>query len=471
MDKEQKSKKVPRIPTFVEAILVFALIIFVIIYTLNFKVGMQTPMVIGCMIAVLFAMYLGYDWKEIEDSIREGLKTSLGTVPILMLVGMLVGIWIVGGTIPSIIYYGLKYISPGIIVPLTFIMCSITSLATGTSFGSISTVGLAMFGVGMGLNVSPGLMAGAVASGAFFGDKMSPLSDTTNVAPAMSGCTLYEHIGSMLYTTVPATLICIVLYSVLGMGHSAQTADMAEINLIMETLDKTFVITPITLIPPILVITLSALRVPAIKSLSIGIIVSAVLSMALQGIDFKSVVASTMSGYVSNTEVPQVDNILTRGGINMMASTITMLLAATAMGGVMEKCSMLKVIMDTMTKSIKTYTGLIFATIAGTAATAAASGNMVLTLILPGKTFQPAYEKMNIHGKVLSRTMEDIGTLGLVLIPWTNPAIFLQTTLGVGTEYIPYTFLSLIVPIFTILYAITGYAVWTRDGKPVKTKK
>ena len=428
-----KEKKTARSPKFWEALLVFMLIIFVIITTLNYKVGMQTPM-------------------------------------ILVLVGMLVGIWIVGGTIPSIIYYGLKYITPGFLVPLTFIMCAVTSVATGTSFGSIATVGLAFFGVGVTMGVPAGLMAGAIASGSFFGDKMSPMSDTTNIAPAMSGCTLYEHIGSMVWTTAPATLICLVLYSIFGIRFTGGTVDLANVSLIMETLEQNFNISLITLIPPLLVIGLSVWKVPAYKSLSIGVIVSAILAMLLQGADFKTVVASTMSGYTSNTGIAQVDTILTRGGINMMAGTITMLLAATAMGGVMEKCEILKTIIDALLKHIKSFTGLILATILGTAATAAASGNMALTLILPGKTFEPAYKKMNIHGKVLSRTLEDIGTLGLVLIPWTNPAIYLMSTLGVDTSYIPYTFLSMIVPVIAVAFAFTGIGVWDREGNAVRRK-
>ncbi len=470
MDKEMK-KREPRAPKFWEALAVFAFIIFVIILTLNYKVGMQTPMILGCMIAVIFAMYLGYDWKSIEAGILDGMKSALPAIPILMLVGMLVGVWILGGTIPSIIYYGLKYITPGFLVPLTFIMCSITSVATGTSFGSIATVGLAFFGVGIAMGVPAGLMAGAVASGAFFGDKMSPMSDTTNVAPAMSGCTLYEHIGSMIYTTAPATVICLILYGILGARFGKGAIDLSNISLIMETLDGRFHISAVTLLLPILVIGMSACKVPSYKSLGIGVIVSAVFAMALQGVDFKAVVAATMQGFKSDTGIAQVDTILTRGGINMMASTITMLLAATAMGGVLEKCQLLKTIIDTLMQWIKSYTGLILVTMLGTAATAAASGNMVLTLILPGKTFSPAYEKMNIHGKVLSRTMEDIGTLGLVLIPWTNPAIYLMSTLGVDTSYIPYTFLSLIVPIFAIIFAFTGIAVWDREGKSVRGRK
>lgn len=466
MDMEKKG----RAPKFAEALMVFVLIITVIIVTLNYKVGMQTPMILGCMISVAFAMYLGYPWKEIEKGILDGMTSALPAVPILMLVGMLVGIWILGGTIPSIIYYGLKYITPGFLVPLTFIMCAVTSVATGTSFGSIATVGLAFFGVGIAMGVPAGLMAGAVASGAFFGDKMSPMSDTTNVAPAVSGCTLYEHIGSMIWTTAPATVICLVLYGILGARFGKGTVDLSNITLIMETLEEHFTISMVTLILPVLVIGMSVFKVPSYKSLGIGVILSGVLAMIMQGVDFKSVVAVTMQGFKSDTGVAQVDTILTRGGINMMAGTITMLLAATAMGGVLEKCEVLKTIINKLMNWIKGYTGLILVTMVGTAATAAASGNMVLTLILPGKTFSPAYEKMNIHGKVLSRTMEDIGTLGLVLIPWTNPAIYLMSTLGVDTSYIPYTFLSLTVPVIALIFAVTGIGVWDREGNPVKKR-
>lgn len=464
-------EKVARAPKFWEALIVFVVIIAVIIATLNMKVGMQTPMILGCIIAVAFAMILGHSWKDIEASILDGMKTGLPAIPILMLVGMLVGLWILGGTIPTIIYYGLKFIAPGILVPLTFIMCAITSVATGTSFGSIATVGLAFFGVGVAMGVPAGLMAGAIASGSFFGDKMSPMSDTTNVAPAVSGCTLYEHIGSMMYTTVPATVISLVLYAVFGMRYSSGTVNLENVNLIMDTLAANFNLSIVTLIPPVLVIVLSILKVPSYKSLGLGVIVSGILAMLTQGAAIKPVIAATMSGFSSATGVAQVDTILSRGGINMMAGTITMLLAATAMGGVLEKCEVLKTVMDALLTKIKSYTGLILSTMVGVAATNAAAGNMMLSLILPGKTFDPAYKKLNIHGKVLSRTMEDIGTLGLVLIPWTNPAIYLMSTLGVDTSYIPYTFLSLIVPVFAIIFAFTGYAIWDREGNPVGKKK
>lgn len=215
-----KKERTPRQPKVWEALLALIFVIAVVVAAIRTKVGIQMGLAMGGCTAIVFALLMGNKWSDIQDTVKRVVGDSATTLLILLSVGMMVGIWIIGGTVPTLLYYGLKICSPNIIVPLAFVLCAITSLFTGTSFGSIATMGLALFGVGTSMGISAPLMAGAVCSGAFFGDKMSPLSDTTNVAADMSGTPLYDHIGSMMYTTVPATVICLVLYTGFLIGAS-----------------------------------------------------------------------------------------------------------------------------------------------------------------------------------------------------------------------------------------------------------
>jgi len=458
-----------REPKVWEALGTLGLMMVAIIATMKLGVGMQTPLLLGAIIAATAALLLGYKWKDIETGLLSGISNGLVCIVILILVGAIIGLWLLGGTVPTLIYYGLKFVTPSIFLPVTFVLCCITSLATGTSFGTLATVGLAMMGVGLGLGIPPVVTAGCIASGSFFGDKMSPLSDTTNVAPAMAGTTVYEHIASMLWTTVPATIICLIVYGIMGIGYAKGGADFQTVNTIVTTIGKNFNVSLLTLVPPLVVIVLSLARIPAMIGLAVSAVVSALFAIITQsGVGIKAVVGASMSGYIGKTGVGMVDKILTRGGINMMAGTIMLVIIATAMGGILEKSCILKVLVDVLMKFIKRPRDLILATLASIYMTDLVSGNMMLAIILPGRTFKPAYEKMNIHPKVLSRTLEDAGTLGTVIIPWGTSALYLMGVLSVGPGYIPYTFLSFLCPIFAIIYAFTGIGVWKTDGTKMK---
>ncbi|MFC2593919.1 MAG: Na+/H+ antiporter NhaC [Fretibacterium sp.] len=455
VESERRHQRMPSLP---QAVWALAFVIAVIVVGIRQKVGMTAPLAMGAMAAACVSLLLGSSWRSVQQGIVQGISQSLAAVCIIILVGMLIGLWIVGGTVPTIIYYGLHLIYPEMFLPVTFVICCITSLATGTSFGTIGTVGLALMSIGLGLGVPSAMTAGAIASGAFFGDKMSPLSDTTNVAPAIAGTDLFKHIGSMLWTTVPAAVISFGLYWFIGRDYGTGQVNWGTVNEIRSTLAGTFSLGAVTLIPAVLVILLSVLRIPALATLTLGICCSGLCAAFSQGLGFKALLAASMHGYSSATGVAMVDKILSRGGIDMMSGTLIMLIGAMAMGGLLEQSRVLSVIIEALMCRVRGALGLILSTIAACYATLGVTGNMMLAIILPGKTFKPVFDRMGIAPEVLSRTLEDAGTLGSVLVPWGIPALFLMGALSVDASFIPYVFLSLISPLFAILYAATGFA-------------
>lgn len=454
----ESERRHQRRPSLSQAVWALAFVIAVIVVGIRQKVGMTAPLAMGAMAAACVSLLLGSSWRSVQQGIVQGISQSLVAVCIIILVGMLIGLWIVGGTVPTIIYYGLHLIYPEMFLPVTFVICCITSLATGTSFGTIGTVGLALMSIGLGLGVPSAMTAGAIASGAFFGDKMSPLSDTTNVAPAIAGTDLFKHIGSMLWTTLPAAVISFGLYWFIGRDYGAGQVNWETVNEIRSTLAGAFSLGAVTLIPAVLVILLSVFRLPALATLTLGICCSGLCAAFSQGLGFKALLAASMHGYSSATGVAMVDKILSRGGIDMMSGTLIMLIGAMAMGGLLEQSRVLSVIIEALMRHVRGALGLILSTIAACYATLGVTGNMMLAIILPGKTFKPVFDRMGIAPEVLSRTLEDAGTLGSVLVPWGIPALFLMGALSVDASFIPYVFLSLISPLFAILYAATGFA-------------
>jgi len=452
-------------PTLAQSILTLAIVIGVVAFAIRTGAGIQMALALGACISMLGAIILGNKWDDLQENIKSVIGDSAVVLLILISVGMMVGIWIIGGTVPSLLYYGLKLCTPSIIVPLTFVLCALTSLFTGTSYGAIATMGLALFGVGMGMGISAPLMAGAVCAGAFFGDKMSPLSDTTNVAAAMSGTDLYDHIGSMLRTTVPGAVVAIIIYAVLGMKAASSVADLSNVDLMMTTLEGSFNITPVALIPAVLVLILSGMKKPAVPVMLGCTIFSGVLAMVLQGVDLLSILNAAVNGFTSDTDVELVDKILSRGGMSSMYGTVAVILLSSTMGAVLDQSGIITVIVEEgLLKMVRKPRGLILSTMAYCYTLMIISGHQVMPIILGGRTFRPAYDRMGIQSRVLSRTLEDTATIGAPLVPWSASAMYLMSVLGVGTEYIPYAFLNYIVPIFAVIYACTGIFIWKTDG-------
>lgn len=469
-----KKERTPRQPKVWEALLALIVVIAVVVAAIRTKVGIQMGLAMGGCTAIVFALLMGNKWSDIQDTVKRVVGDSATTLLILLSVGMMVGIWIIGGTVPTLLYYGLKICSPNIIVPLAFVLCAITSLFTGTSFGSIATMGLALFGVGTSMGISAPLMAGAVCSGAFFGDKMSPLSDTTNVAADMSGTPLYDHIGSMMYTTVPATVICLVLYTVLGIRNASANADLSNIELILDTLGANFNISVIALVPAVLVLLTSALKAPAVPAMLGCTAVSGVFACLLQKISLSAMLGAAMNGFSSDTGVAMVDKILSRGGMTSMYSTVAIIILSATMGAVLEKSGVIdSLVNNVLLKAVHKPCGLILSTMVYCYSLLLISGHQVIPIILGGRTFRPAYDRMGIQSKVLSRTLEDTCTIGAPMVPWGTSCAYMFSVLGIGIAYIPYAFLCYIVPLFAILYACTGWFVWHKEPmteKPVKAE-
>ena len=442
------------------------LVIVVILSAIRIQLILETALVLGALVAALTGFYLGYGWDDIEKGMIDGIGYGLTPCIILIVVGMVVGTWILGGTIQTLIYYGLKFLTPKVFLPAAFLLCSITSILIGSSFGTIATMGIVLMGVAKGLGVPAALTAGAIASGSILGDKVSPLSDSTNLTAAMTGTDLFAHVRSMLYVTLPAAIISFGLYWIIGTSYIAGgETNIDTVNSILNALSSNFNLSPLTLIPPLLVIILSIKKVPAVVALMVSFLTAGLFSIITQGATLSSILVASSSGYVSNTGLEIVDQLLTHGGINSMMSTVAIIMAGTAMGGILERCGVLEVILETLLNYIKTPRSLVLTTLASAYLMLLACGEMMTSIILPGRTFAPAYKEMNVDTSVLSRTLESSATLGCIVLPWGVASVYLQRVLDVGFEYIPYTFLSFLSPILVILYALVGFAMWPYKEK------
>lgn len=466
MLKEKKHRK----PTVAEAILSLLLVIVVILISIKTALVLETALVFGATVAALIGLYLGYEWEDIENGMLDGIRNGLGACIILIVIGMVVGTWILGGTIQTMIYYGLQLISPQVFLPVAFFLCALTSLLIGSSFGTIATMGIVLMGVAEGLNIPRAITAGAIVAGAMFGDKVSPLSDSTNLTAAMTGTKLFDHVRSMLYVSGPGAIITLIIYGFIGRGYTAAgSVDFGTVESILSTLSSNFNISLLTLVPPAIVVILSVLKVPAIAALMISFMSAGVFSIMTQGASLVDIIEAGANGFVSNTGHVLIDKLLTQGGINAMMSTVAIIMAGTAMGGILEKCGILQVLLDTLMKYIKKPRDLILASLAGAYIMLLATGEMMVSIIVPGRTLEPAYREMKIHTSVLSRTLETGATLMCGALPWGVASVYAQNVLDVGFEYIPYCYLPFIAPIIAIIYAFTGFA--TFPAEPEKKVK
>ena len=440
-------------------------IVATIVAGIKMGFGAQMSVFAAAIVSVIAALLMKAKWADIQKAGMENIANYNMAFVILTMVGILIATWLIGGTLPSLIYYGLELISPRAIVPLAFILCSITSVCTGTSFGCIATMGLALYGIGINLGIPSGVIAGAVVSGAYFGDKMSPMSDTTNLAPAMAETDLYSHIGSMLYTTAPATLVCIVLYYIIGAKYAQDAYDAAAVQLMQETLAANFSIRLVCLVPLIMILVLAILKVPSIMAMGITAVVSVILAMATQGAGLSAIMSAAMNGYVSNTGVAMVDTILTRGGIKSMAGTFALLLFAGFMAGPMSAAGILEAFVAILMKVVKSVRSLVVSTLIFGWGIIVLTGNQMMGIVIPGKAMGKMYDELDVHRKVLSRSLEDSATISAAIVPWSTAAAYIMGVLGVGTEYIPYALLCYVVPVFSILCAFTGFGIWNSKGE------
>lgn len=438
------------------AVIALLTVIAVILFSIRTALVLETALVLGAMTAALFGLYLGLSWKEIESGMINGIKNALGASLILIIIGMVIGSWILSGTIQTMVYYGLELLSPGIFLPSAFLLAAITSILIGSSFGTIATMGIVLLGVAEGLGVPKAITVGAIVSGAMLGDKISPMSDSTNLTAAMSSTDLFDHIKSMLYVSGPAALISLILYTVIGTFYLESGADLANINQILSSLSQNFNISLWTLIPPALMLLLSLFKVPAIASLSLSFLTASLFAVLTQGASFAEILNAAANGYQADTGLELLDSLLTQGGINNMMSTVAIIMAGTAMGGILEKARILEVILDSLLKVVKKPRDLILISLSSAYIMLLATGEMFVSIVIPGRTLAPAYQEMKVDNSVLSRSLETASTLGCSILPWGVVSVYIQNVMDIGFSYIPYTFLSFLAPVIAVIYAFKG---------------
>lgn len=429
------------------------------------NLGSTVPLFVLLCVTALMARRLGHRFDEIETAIRSGIQLALPAVLILIVVGGLIGVWIGSGTISTLISYGLDVLSPKWFLPASFVLCSIVSLACGSSWTTAGTMGIALIGMGRTLGLDPAMVAGAVVSGAYFGDKLSPLSDTTNLAPAIAGTTLFAHIHSMLFTTLPTFVIALGLYTWLGLsGKGGAAVDASEIAAMQAMLAKLHVISPWMLLPPVVVLGLAVTRQPALPSLVAGVVVAVVLAMTVQGASAQQLALQFLEGFKAESGNAGVDKLLSNGGMESMLYTILLITVATGMGGILERARFLEVLMAALQRLVKRPAGLVTSTILSASGANALLSDQYLAIVLPGRLFKDAYPKFGLSPRVLSRSLEDAGTLTSPLVPWNSCGAYMATTLTVATlDYLPYAFLNLLNPLLAILFAWIGFAQFKYD--------
>ncbi|WP_042273055.1 Na+/H+ antiporter NhaC [[Clostridium] dakarense] len=442
---------------FLVAVLVTCLVVLK-----KYEISAHIPLVLGGIFAATIAVVkLGYTWKELEEGILASINTTMQAILILLIVGMLIGTWIISGVVPSMIYWGLNILSPGIFLVATTLICAIVSISTGSSWTTAGTIGIALLGIGSALGIPVQIIAGAIISGAYFGDKMSPLSDTTNLAPAMAGTNLFDHVKHMLYTTVPALIISLILYAIIGMKYAGSQIDTTQIAQIQNALlDNYNTLSPFLLLVPASVILLVVLKVPAIPGLIFGALLGGVIAIIFQGASIADVILVAKGGYVSNTGMDFVDQLLTRGGLDSMLGTVSLMLCALTTGGILEKTGMLEALAKAILKVAKGTFGLIAATIFTCIGTNLAVADQYLAIVIPGSMYKDAFIKQGLSPKNLSRALEDSATITSPLIPWNTCGAYMSATLGVGSfAFLPYAFLNLLCPLISLFYGATGITI------------
>lgn len=448
------TKREKRDPYLWEALIsILGLIFFISLAILRYETDAQVPILLGVFVSAVVGLRAGFSWKEIETGMLNGITNSLQAIVILLIIGILIGVWILSGVVPTLLYYGLKILHPKIFLPATLIICSITSLATGSSWGTSGTIGIALIGIGEGLGFPLPVVAGAVLSGAYFGDKMSPLSDTTNMAPAMVGTDLYTHIKHMTYTTGVSYGLTLIIEIGLGFVYGGGQAELESISQILTGIDAQFSVNPLLLIPPVLVMALAFRKIPAVPGIVIGIIAAGILGVIFQANTFGSLLSAAYGGYASNSGIEMVDNLLTKGGLESMMYTISLVICAMMFGGIMEKTNQLRVVVSVILKKAQTSGSLITATILTAIGSNLILCDQYMSIVMTGKMYAQSYIDKGLHPKNLSRAIEDSATVTANLVPWNSGGAYQAATLGVPTiAYLPWNFFCWITPIVSMLY-------------------
>ena len=485
-------KEVKKRPTLLQAFI--PIVCLIIMLSLNVVIfgedtlsgANQIALLLSAAIAGIIAVRLRLKWATILDHIVKSIGSAMPSILILLLIGSLAGTWLLSGVVPGLIYYGLKVIHPSIFLFAAVITCSVVSLATGSAWSTIATVGIALLGIGQALGIHTGLVAGAIISGAYFGDKMSPLSDTTNLAPAMAGTDLFTHIRFMMITTVPSMSITLIIFLVIGFTYNFNQ-DTTNIEQVLEQIQMNFNITPLLFIVPVLLILVIVKKMPPLPAILFGTLMGALFAGIFQADVIRTLAGGdhgfardtyvalmqSMFGEISIvTENEIVNDLLSTSGMAGMLDTIWLILAAMVFGGVMDSAGLLRRISEAIIFWARSTGSLVASTVITSIFFNITASDQYIAIVVPGRMFSKVYRERGLKPEMLSRTLEDGGTVTSVLVPWNTCGATQSRVLGVATlTYLPYCFFNIISPFMTILVATLNYRIRRLAPEDPKNKQ
>lgn len=474
------NKEIIKAPSLIDAItpLIFMVIMLtgaVLFFGDNSSFGPnQIALLLATGVAIIIGFKNGHNWVSIEKAIINGISISLGAVLILLAVGSLIGTWLLSGTVPTLIYYGLNILNPQWFYVATCLICGLVSMSIGSSWTTAATIGVALLAVSNGLNLNPAITAGAIISGAYFGDKISPLSETTNLAPAVAGSELFEHIRYMLWTTLPSIGTALVLFTILGFTEDVDLSTSGALAL-NDLMVQHFDISIFNLIPLVILLVLALKKVPAFLAVSLGALAGAIwavlfqqdfiMELAGEGVDtitanITIVWTALFDGVKVSSGNENLDSLLSRGGMSSMLNTVWLIICALTFGAVLEHLGLLRKLMSSILSGVKSVGGLIASTVGTCITTNFITADQYMAIVMPGRMYKEEYERRGLDPVVLSRTLEDSGTITSPLIPWNTCGAYMYGVLSVNPlDYVFYCFFNLINPLLAMFYGFLGFKI------------
>ncbi|WP_027108914.1 Na+/H+ antiporter NhaC [Lacticigenium naphthae] len=439
--------------------LLFVLLMMIGVSIIKFNLDPQTPLLLAITLLIFWGRFRKYSWDEIHDGIQKGVKTGIIPMIIFILIGALISIWIAAGIIPSMMVIGFKLLNPSFFIPSVFLICAVVGTSIGSAFTTVSTIGLAFLGMGTTMGFTPGLVAGAIVSGSVFGDKMSPLSDSTNLSAAIAEVDLFKHIRNLMWTTIPGLFLSTLLFLFFGMNKQLATTN--QVTSLTKVIESNFQVTWLAVIPIIFIFIFSWKKIPAIPTLLTNIALSiGLLKVNVPNVNLSQVSSYIQEGYVSTTGNEIIDTLLSRGGVQSMMWSISLIILALALGGLLMEFNIIDTVMSPISNARMSVGNLILVTALSAIGVNALVGEQYLAIVLPGNAFKKTYKQMGLSPLALSRVLEDGGAVVNSMIPWGVSGVFISTALGVPTlTYLPYTFFCLLCPVLTVVSGFTRIGI------------
>ena len=467
---KNEGQKTVRLPSMFEALLPILIMVALMVYVFKFSDeaynAAHMPLIVGTSVTVAIGILCGHSFDEMMEGIVERITATLDAILILLTVGLLVSSFMISGSIPALIYYGLQFLSPQTFLPIGCILCAVVGAACGSSWTATATVGIAFMTIGQGLGMSPALTAGMVISGAYVGDKFSPLSDTTNLAAGISGTGLFDHVAAMVSTTGPTFLIAIILYAILGMNISGAGYDASIADGIREAIAANFNVNPLVLLPIVLIVLIMVFRIPGLLGVLASVLVGIIFAQIFQETRSLADIFSILHyGPEIETGNEFLDKALAKGGMDNQMWTINLILLAVSFGGALEKCGIVERLFGELKNKINSVSGLLLTTMLTSIFCDAAMCDQFLGIGVPAPLYEDKFDELGLARNMMSRTLEDAGTLWAVMFPWTACGAYQHRTLGVNPFlFFPFAFVNLLNPIYAYITAALGRNIFWADG-------